>query len=151
VEVLFFRKGQEPDLALLGEDPKASELYLPEVFEREEIPPRPGGARAHCRVVVAYPGASSKNACRIDDQSGRYDETLGAAPRIEFLDVPRGAVLSMSETTESGEVFSEVPVRFLLPEGTLDKNESRAGNQSLELQGEKSLEFLDYPLEEICR
>jgi hypothetical protein len=28
VEVLFFAKGREPDLALLKEDPKKSELYF---------------------------------------------------------------------------------------------------------------------------
>ncbi len=37
VEVLFFEYGQEPDLALLDEDPKVSELYHGEVFTRMEL------------------------------------------------------------------------------------------------------------------
>jgi len=37
VEVLFFAQGQEPDIALLDEDPKVSELYHPDAFRRVNI------------------------------------------------------------------------------------------------------------------
>ena len=37
VEVLFFEYGQEPDIALLDEDPHVSELYHGEVFTRVEL------------------------------------------------------------------------------------------------------------------
>jgi outer membrane protein OmpA-like peptidoglycan-associated protein len=35
IEVLFFEQGQEPDLAVLKEDPKLSELYLRDGYERK--------------------------------------------------------------------------------------------------------------------
>src|SRR6188768_2020384 len=45
VEVLFFAQGQEPDIALLDEDPKVSELYHPDAFNRAEVDPMASARR----------------------------------------------------------------------------------------------------------
>ncbi len=37
VEVLLFARGHEPDLAILAEEPKLTELYSSEAYEREQI------------------------------------------------------------------------------------------------------------------
>lgn len=53
VEVLFFAKGQEPDADLIDEAPDITELYLPDVYKRQELPQRPGGAKAHPLFAVS--------------------------------------------------------------------------------------------------
>ena len=37
VELLLFEEGHEPDLAVMNEEPKVSELYVRDAFVREEI------------------------------------------------------------------------------------------------------------------
>jgi len=114
VEVLFFAKGQEPDLAVLAEDPKASELYLPEVFEKEDIEGRPGGAKAHLtyRLVVRQaPGVYSSLTYRVFSKDGVYDQSqtlpAGASDTItisqlEFQDIPLGAEITVERTAPEG-------------------------------------------------
>jgi len=68
VEVLFFAKGQEPDLAVLKEDPKLSELHLPEVFEREDI----GGDSAKPGAFEAKP--FFVRVLRVPEAEDREDE-----------------------------------------------------------------------------
>ncbi|HYP88485.1 MAG TPA: OmpA family protein, partial [Polyangiaceae bacterium] len=53
VEVLFFAKGQEPDVALIDEAPELTELYLPDAYRKLEIPQRPGGAKEHPLFAVS--------------------------------------------------------------------------------------------------
>jgi outer membrane protein OmpA-like peptidoglycan-associated protein/peptidoglycan hydrolase-like protein with peptidoglycan-binding domain len=53
VEVLFFAKGQEPNVDLIDEAPELTELYLPDAFRRQEIPQRPGGAKQHPLFAVS--------------------------------------------------------------------------------------------------
>jgi outer membrane protein OmpA-like peptidoglycan-associated protein len=53
VEVLFFDKGQEPDVALIDEAPEITELYLPDVYRKQELPQRPGGAKQHPLFAVS--------------------------------------------------------------------------------------------------
>lgn len=53
VEVLFFAKGQEPNVDLIDEAPELTELYLPDVYRKREIPQRPGGAKQHPLFAVS--------------------------------------------------------------------------------------------------
>ncbi|HEY2407225.1 MAG TPA: OmpA family protein [Polyangiaceae bacterium] len=43
VEIVFFKRGEEPDLAHAAEDPETSDLYLPGHYERAPIRPRLSG------------------------------------------------------------------------------------------------------------
>jgi outer membrane protein OmpA-like peptidoglycan-associated protein len=53
VEVLFFAKGQEPNVVLIDEAPDITELYLPDAYLMKEIPQRPGGAKQHPLFAVS--------------------------------------------------------------------------------------------------
>jgi outer membrane protein OmpA-like peptidoglycan-associated protein len=64
VEVLFFAKGQEPDVALIDEAPELTELYLPDVYRKQEIPQRPGGAKPHSLFAVSLLGVDGSQLVR---------------------------------------------------------------------------------------
>jgi len=64
VEVLFFAKGQEPDVGLIDDAPEITELYLPDVYRKQEIPQRPGGAKQHPLFAVSLLDVEGKQLVR---------------------------------------------------------------------------------------
>jgi len=85
VEVLFFQKGQEPDLAVLKEDPKASELYLPDSFERQEVTMRTARRFRYAIQLLGFdlePSAGSK--CRVAFAGQAKELTSSGGGLIQF-------------------------------------------------------------------
>ncbi|HXS17817.1 MAG TPA: OmpA family protein, partial [Polyangiaceae bacterium] len=91
VEVLFFAQGQEPDIALLDEDPKVSELYHPDAFRRVEI----------------------------DVASARPHRGIAAPLRIWLLDEERKRMGATPSASFVLEKMLGAPYRLVLPDGEI--------------------------------
>src|SRR5690606_8794000 len=96
VEILFFESGQEPDVTILKEAPEITELYSPDAFVREVLPPRTGGARRYPEYQV-----------RLLDAVG---EPMEEDSGVEYVVWHEGIVLQRSTTFDSW-------ARFRLPPG----------------------------------
>lgn len=144
MEVFFFEYGQEPDVALLDEDPHVSELYHGDVFKRVEIPGRPGGAKAHWTVVVAYPDGE-RSAVILENEAGTYRRQLEGA-RMVFLDVPAGSMLRVRELGSQQSVARRLLLSSMVPPKKLNDSVCK-------LEHEQPLQptFLRYQLEDMNR
>ena len=145
VEVLFFAPGQEPDIALLDEDPKVSELYHPDAFQRVEMPSRPGGAKGHWTVTVAYPEGAGRTLI-LRSEAGNYEQSQTGSDLFTFEDVPAGNFLSICDAE------SKLPVSSRLLLGSMLKTSELTTELCVREEDDENprdLSFLNYPLEEM--
>lgn len=143
VEVLFFESGQEPDVALLDESPHVSELYHGDVFTRIEIPGRPGGAKAHWTIVVAYPDGEERNVI-LENEAGTYRQQQSGS-RMTFRGAPGGSVLRIFDCDSPIPVADRMVVRSMVPISKLQE-----AVRAIARVEPLALDFVDYPLEEMA-